>query len=175
MSDLSSAAGNRALAGAVAPAAPFPRLEEDNCNRKHSRKSRYSTEMNILGYIREHGEINVAELVVTVSDCLSSKEFQKKWHSFLTGFLRKRFPSGMWIRERQPRSGNWHAHCVVNLSRDIKTRFPIVEVEAGDYPMCSHGSGICGRNCEKGRRVMDSGESHCCRLKKRDVQLQNIL
>jgi len=89
--------------------------------------------MNILGYIKEHGENNVAELVVTVSDCLSSKEFQKKWHSFLTGVLRKRFPSGMWIRERQPRSGNWHAHCVVNLSRDIKSRFPIGEVEAGDY------------------------------------------
>jgi len=59
VSDLSSAERNRALAGAPAPAAPFPRLKEDNCNRKHSRKSRYSTEMNILGYIKEHGENNV--------------------------------------------------------------------------------------------------------------------
>jgi hypothetical protein len=71
--------------------------------------------------------------VVTAADCLSSKQFQQKWHSFLTGFIRKRFPSGMWTRERQPRSGNWHAHCVVNLGRDIKTGFPIAEVEAGDY------------------------------------------
>jgi len=71
--------------------------------------------------------------VVTAADCLSSKEFQKKWHSFLTGFVKKRFPSGMWTRERQPRSGNWHAHCVVNLDRDIKSKFPVVEVEAGDY------------------------------------------
>ena len=133
MSDDFSGGTNRALAGAVAPAAPFPRQEEDKCNRKHSRKGRFSAEMNFLGYIREHGENNVAELVVTASDCLSSREFQQKWHSFLTGFLRKRFPSGMWIRERQPRSGNWHAHCTVNLSRDIKTGFPIAEVEAGDY------------------------------------------
>jgi len=133
VSDYSSGGTNRALAGAEAPAAPFPRLKEDNCNRKHSRKSRYATEMNILGYIKEHGENNVAELVVTAADCLSSKEFQKKWHSFLTGFLKKRFRSGMWTRERQSRSGNWHAHCVVNLGRDIKTGFPIAEVEAGDY------------------------------------------
>ncbi len=133
MRDFSSGVGNRALAGAAAPAAPFPRLEEDNCNRKHSKKGRFSAEVNILGYITEHGENNVAELVVTMSDCLSSKEFQKKWHSFLTGFLKKRFPSGMWTRERQPRSGNWHAHCVVNLGRDIKTGFPIAEVEAGNY------------------------------------------
>jgi hypothetical protein len=97
LSDSSSTEGNRALAGA---SAPFPRLEEDKCNRKHSRKGRYSAEMNILGYINEHGENNAAELVVTVADCRSSKEFQKKWHSFLTGFVKKRFPSGMWTRER---------------------------------------------------------------------------
>jgi len=114
VSDYFAGGTNRALAGAVAPAAPFPRLEEDNCNRNHSKKGRYSAEMNILGYINLHGEKNIAELLVTVGDCLSSKEFQKKWHSFLTGFVKKRFPSGMWTRERQPRSGNWHAHCVVN-------------------------------------------------------------
>ena len=39
----------------------------------------------------------------------------------------------MWTRERQPRSGNWHAHCVVNLGRDVKTGFAIAEVEAGYY------------------------------------------
>jgi hypothetical protein len=133
VSDSVAGGVNRALAGASAPAAPFPRLEEDKCNRDHSRKGRYSAEMNILGYIGNHGENNVAELVVTVADCLSAKEFQKKWHSFLTGFVKKRFPSGMWTRERQPRSGNWHAHCVVNLGRDIKTDFPTAEVEAGDY------------------------------------------
>jgi hypothetical protein len=51
--------------------------------------------MDILGYINEHGENNVGELVVALADCRSSKEFHEKWHSFLTGFVRKRFPSGM--------------------------------------------------------------------------------
>ena len=130
VSDSPSTEGNRALAGA---AAPFPHREEDKCYRKHSRKGRYSAEMNILGYINEHGENNVAELVVTLVDCRSSKEVQEKWRSFLTGFVRKRFSSGMWTRERQPRSRNWHAHCVVNLGRDIKTGFPIAQVEADNY------------------------------------------
>jgi hypothetical protein len=125
--------GRTADAGAAAPAPPFPRLEQDKCNRRHSAKGRYSAEVNIRCYIHEHGENNVAELVVTAADCLSSKQFQQKWHSFLTGFIRKQFPSGMWTRERQPRSGNWHAHCVVNVDCDIKTGFPIAEVEAGDY------------------------------------------
>jgi hypothetical protein len=75
VSESSSGEGNRALAGASVPVTPFPRLEEDKCNRKHSRKGRYSPEMNVLGYIKEHGENNVGELVVTAADCLSSKEF----------------------------------------------------------------------------------------------------
>ena len=86
MSGSSSAEGNRALAGALAPAAPFPRLEEDKCNRKHTKKRRYSAEMNILGYINEHGERNVGELVVTVPDCRSSKEFMRGCDLFLLEF-----------------------------------------------------------------------------------------
>jgi hypothetical protein len=77
VSDYFSGGKNRELAGALAPAAPFPRLEEDKCNRKHSRKGSYSAEMNIRGYINEHGENNVAELVVTISDCRLSKSFRK--------------------------------------------------------------------------------------------------
>ena len=77
LSNSSSAEDNLAFAGAAAPAASFPRPQEDKCNRKHSRKGRYSAEMNILVYINEHGENNVAELVIAVPDCRSSKEFQK--------------------------------------------------------------------------------------------------
>jgi hypothetical protein len=39
----------------------------------------------------------------------------------------------MWDRERQPRSGNWHAHAVVNVGWDIKTGFPFDQVAAGVY------------------------------------------
>jgi len=39
----------------------------------------------------------------------------------------------MGIRERQPRSGNWHAHAVVNVGWDIKTSFPFDQVRRGFY------------------------------------------
>ncbi len=61
------------------------------------------------------------------------KSSSKSGIRFLHGFVRKQFPSGMWTRERQPRSGNWHAHCVVAIGRDIQTGFPVREVERADY------------------------------------------
>jgi hypothetical protein len=43
------------------------------------------------------------------------------------------FPTGMWVRERQPRTGNWHAHAVVNLGWDIRSNFPFDQVTKGFY------------------------------------------
>ena len=84
-------------------------------------------------FIQFTGENNVGVFLLTLPDGLSIKEFQKKWHSFLTGVLRKIFPSGMWTRERQPRSGCWHCHAVVDMGRDIRTGFPFDEVARKDY------------------------------------------
>jgi hypothetical protein len=39
----------------------------------------------------------------------------------------------MWTRERQPRSGCWHCHAVVDMQRDIRTGFPFAEVRRKDY------------------------------------------
>lgn len=39
----------------------------------------------------------------------------------------------MWVRERQPRTGSWHAHCVVNVGWDIRTGFPFDQVARGFY------------------------------------------
>jgi len=39
----------------------------------------------------------------------------------------------MWVRERQPRTGNWHAHAVVNLGRNIRSNFPFDQVAKGFY------------------------------------------
>src|SRR4051812_7301085 len=66
------------------------------------------------------GEPKVGVLTVTASDCLHVREFQRKWHSFLNA-ARRRLPCGIWTRERQPRSGNWHAHAVVDVGLDIKS------------------------------------------------------
>ena len=57
------------------------------------------------------------------------------------------FPTGMWNRERQPRSGNWHAHSVVNVGWDIKTGFPFDQVKSYLHGMCTPVSGAlegCG-------------------------------
>src|SRR5205807_1716521 len=107
-------------------------LKKDNCIINGRYRSVFVAQENIRLYIWKFGEQNIGILTVTVSDCISASEFQKKWHSFLNA-LRKIFPTGMWIRERQPRSGNWHAHAVVNLGWDIKTKFPFDQVRRGFY------------------------------------------
>ena len=104
---------SRPLAGAAAPAAGFLHLGKNKCNRNSNRKSQFVAEENIRLYIEFTGEDNIGVFLLTLPDGLSIKEFQKKWHGFLTGVLRKVFPTGMWTRERQPRSGCWHCHAVV--------------------------------------------------------------
>jgi hypothetical protein len=118
---------------ATAARAALPSLKKDNCIRKQNLKSLFVAEENIRLYILKFGEFNIGVLTVTAPDCLSSKEFQKRWHSFLTNGLKKIFSSGMWARERQPRSGNWHAHAVVFMGRDFKTGFPFEQVEKKFY------------------------------------------
>ena len=126
--------GKRRGPAASAAAPALPSLLRDNCIGKQNRKSRFVAQENIRLYIERKGINNVGVLTLTTPDsCLSVFQFQKKWHSFRTNLLKKRFPTGMWTRERQPRSGNWHAHCVVDLGRDIKTAFPFGEVQRRIY------------------------------------------
>ena len=115
-----------------APLPRLPSLKKDNCIVNGRYRSGFVAQENIRLYIQKFGEQNVGALTVTVSDCIQASEFQKKWHSFLNS-LRKLFPTGMWTRERQPRSGNWHAHAVVNVGWDIKTKFPRSQVQLGLY------------------------------------------
>jgi hypothetical protein len=119
-----------AVALATAPA--LPSLKKDNCISNGRYRSVFVAQENIRLYIWKFGENNIGCLTVTVAECISASEFQKKWHSFLNA-LRKIFPTGMWVRERQPRSGNWHAHAVVNVGWDIKTNFPFDQVRKGFY------------------------------------------
>src|SRR5215468_6094927 len=116
-------------------AAPLPRLpclKKDNCIVNGKYRSVFVAEENLRLYIWKHGEQNIGALTVTAASTLRSSDFQKKWHSFLNA-LRKIFPTGMWVRERQPRSGNWHAHAVVNVGWNIKRNFPFDQVRKGFY------------------------------------------
>lgn len=115
--------------------APRPRLpshKKDNCIINGRCRSVFVAQENIRLYIWKVGEENIGVLTVTIGDCISASDFQRKWHSFLNA-LRKVFPTGMWTRERQPRSGNLHAHAVVNVGWDIKTSFPFDQVRKGFY------------------------------------------
>ena len=115
-----------------APGLPSPK--KDNCIRKYRFKPVFVAQENIRLYIEKFGEQNVGVLTVTTpSACLLAVEFQRMWHSFQSNVLKELFPTGMWNRERQPRSGNWHAHSVVNVGWDIKTGFPVDQVKAGFY------------------------------------------
>jgi hypothetical protein len=89
---------------------------------------------NIRLFIEKCGPNNVGVLTITTpSECLSARAFQEKWHPFRTNVISRLFANGMWVRERQPRTGNWHAHAVVNLGWDIRTSFPFDQVSKGFY------------------------------------------
>lgn len=119
-----------AVASATAPA--LPSLKKDNCITNGRYRSVFVARENIQLFIWKTGERNVGALTVTAADCLEVREFQDKWHSYLNA-LRKELPTGMWTRERQPRSGNWHAHAAVNVGWDIKSDFPREQVAKGFY------------------------------------------
>jgi hypothetical protein len=117
--------------------APLPRLpclKTDNCIRTSRRKQLFVAQENIRLYIEKFGVNNVGVLTITMpSECLSARKFQEKWHSFRTNVIGRIFRTGMWVRERQPRTGNWHSHAVVNVGRDIRSDFPFDQVNSRFY------------------------------------------
>jgi hypothetical protein len=120
--------------GAAAPLPRLPCLKSDNCIRTSRRKQLFVAQENIRLYIERFGENNVGVLTITTpSSCLTAREFQAKWHSFRTNVITRLFRTGMWVRERQPRTGNWHSHAVVDLGWDVRTGFPFDEVKRGLY------------------------------------------
>jgi hypothetical protein len=88
----------------------------------------------LQGLVGRVGIERVAVLTVTTADeCRSSADFQRRWHSFRTHALSRWLTPGVWMRERQPRTGNWHAHALVDAGFDIRTAFPFEEVKRGHY------------------------------------------
>jgi len=136
-----------------APHPRLPSLKKDNCIINGRYRSVFVAQENIRLYIWKYGEQNVGALTVTAADCLETSEFQDKWHSYLNA-LKKIFPTGMWTRERQPRSGNWHAHAAVNIGWDFKTNFPREQVERRFY------ANVDPRLRELWRYLRDKAGSH---------------
>jgi hypothetical protein len=123
-------------AGAAAPAPALLHLKKLKCvenNRSGARRSAFVAALEIELFIQFEGINRCADLMVTAPDCLSLREFQKRWRSFHRYVVKPLFNRGHWIRERQPRSGNWHGHGPVVLPFDIREGFPWEEVLAKNY------------------------------------------
>jgi hypothetical protein len=139
---------------AAAAALPrLPCLKKDNCIVNGRYRAVFVAQENIRLYIWKSGEENVGALTVTAADCLEATEFQEKWHSYLN-VLKRMFPTGMWTRERQPRSGNWHAHAAVNVGWDIRSNFPRDQVQRRFY------ANVDSRLRELWRHLRETAESH---------------
>lgn len=121
-----------------APHPRFPCIWEGQLHRQPTRKGRrkqVAVARRKLGALVERvGIERVGVLTVTTADeCRSSAEFQRRWHSLRTHALSGWLSPGVWMRERQPRTGNWHAHALVDAGFDIQTGVPFEEVSRGHY------------------------------------------
>jgi hypothetical protein len=96
-------------------------------------RAKFVAEENIAAFIRLAGENQILVGYLTCPGAQSLVVFQRKWKSFLNGVLRSVFPKGVYVRERQSRTGDWHAHFVVNAGFDVRTGYPWAEVKARNY------------------------------------------
>jgi len=121
-----------------APLPRFPCIREGQLHRSSIRKGRRkqvaAAQLRLRALVERVGIERVGVLTVTTPDeCRSSAEFQRRWHSFRTHALSGWLTPGVWMRERQPRTGNWHAHALVDVGFDIQTAFPFDDVKRGQY------------------------------------------
>src|ERR1700737_1090416 len=129
--DEKRSAGQDAVAAGTAPApAALSLAKKGNGN---NRRTQFVAEMNISCYIRFAGENQIMIGYLTCPGAQSLVEFQRMWKSFLNGVLRKVFPSGMAVRERQSRTGDWHAHFIVHVGFNARSGYPWNSVKARDY------------------------------------------
>ena len=118
----------------VAPLPRLPCLKSSSLNGRTNRKPLFAAQQNMRGYVTRVGEDRIAVLTVTTADeCRSLREFQRRWNSLMTNFIRRLWKSGVWVRERQMRTGNWHGHALVDVGFEIRPGFPFEEVARRNY------------------------------------------
>ena len=84
-----------------------------------------------------HGVDRIGFLTITPPDLVTDRaEWQRRWNSFATHYLRQRFPDWLRVVERM-RSGRIHAHCLVAVGFDMRTGFDFEAAAAGDYRSAS--------------------------------------
>jgi len=125
--------GERGLRRA-APLQRLPCLKSSSLNGRTNRKPLFAAQQNMRGYVTRVGEDRIGVLTLTTAnECRSLREFQRRWNSLMTNFVRRLWKSGVWVRERQVRTGNWHGHALVDVGFEIRPGFPFEEVSRRNY------------------------------------------
>ncbi len=107
--------------------ADFPRLPSN------VRKGEFVLKTEVKELARIYGIERLGFFTLTFADhVIDRKEASRRFNSLLTGVLKKRYPTGIKVMERQ-KSGRIHFHCVVALDRDIRTGFDFPAAARGHY------------------------------------------
>ena len=118
----------------VAPLPRLPCLKSSSLNGRTNRKPLFAAQQNMRGYVERVGEDRIGVLTLTTAnECRWLREFQRRWNSLMTNFIRRLWKSGVWVRERQVRTGNWHGHALVDVGFEIRPGFPFEEVSRRNY------------------------------------------
>src|SRR5438067_12325899 len=126
--------GRSAGCGAQAPLPRLPCLKSSSLNGRTNRKPLFAAQQNMRGYVKQVGEDRIGVLTLTTADeCRSLREFQRRGNSLMTNIIRRLWKSGVWVRERQMRTGNWHGHALIDVGFDIRSEFLFVEVGRRNY------------------------------------------
>ena len=103
----------------------------------HHRKAAACLAWNVAALVERHGLAKLGFLTVTPPDhCTDRAEWQRRWNSFATNVLRRRYPDWLRVVERMG-SRRIHAHCLVALPFDVRTGFDFEAVSKGDYRSAS--------------------------------------
>ena len=126
---------------------PLPCLFSNNSNEEQSvtvlssyqKKTAFALAFNVSMLARKYGIEHLGFLTLTVAEKhgVSRQEFQRRYNSLNTGFLRKRYAAYIMVPERAPDTGRLHAHLVVVLPFDARTGFNFEEVERKNYRSAS--------------------------------------
>jgi hypothetical protein len=90
-------------------------------------------------FVEKHGIENCGFLTMTCGDKggVTIKEFQRRFNSFATRVLRRRYSAYIMVMERGDKSGLIHAHLLVNVGRDIRSGFNFEAVKNRNYRSAS--------------------------------------
>jgi hypothetical protein len=101
-------------------------LELNQCDRIHEALERF---------VRRIGEAQVGSFGVSMPGSAGVRllDVEFDFAGYRDRCLRKHFKSGVWICERQEKTGDWHIHAAVDLGFDGQTGFPFEAVKKKNY------------------------------------------